>query len=89
MASDGCVGKTVLLFCFQRCYYNNCLIQFLKEGKPPMIALLRLFLRRVQEQNPQCVTVVFFFLIYFLLPKSKQEKWTRELEAASITYSCS
>ena len=61
MASDGCVGKTVLLFCFQRCYYNNCLIQFLKEGKPPMIALLRLFLRRVQEQNPQCVTVVFFF----------------------------
>lgn len=26
-----------------------------------MIALLRLFLRRVQEKNPQCITVVFFF----------------------------
>lgn len=29
-----------------------------------MIALLRLFLRRVQEKNPQCTTVVFFFFFF-------------------------
>ena len=67
MASDGCVGKTQACFCFQRYYYNNCLIQFHNEGKPPMIALPRLFLRRVQEQYPQCTTVVFFFLLNLLL----------------------
>lgn len=36
-----------------------------------------------------CFVFLFLFMIGFSVPKSEQDKQTCELEAESITYSCS